>query len=78
MPKYQPGEFSSSSKDSHMTGKDLKEWRERFKLSQQRAADLIGCSRRAISQWESAPDERVPKWLSMAVGAVSFGLPPYR
>jgi DNA-binding XRE family transcriptional regulator len=61
-----------------MTGRDLKEWRERLNLTQAEAAAAIGCSRRAIQAWEAKPDKIVPKWLAMAVGAVSYGLPPYR
>lgn len=64
--------------DPIMTGRDLKEWRERMKMTQADAAEAIGCSRRSIQQWEKDPDKDVPKWLAMAVGAVSYGLPPYR
>ncbi|XWN29949.1 MAG: helix-turn-helix transcriptional regulator [Devosia sp.] len=47
-------------------------------LTQGEAAEAIGCSRRAIQEWERNPDKETPKWLAMAVGAVAYGLPPYR
>jgi DNA-binding XRE family transcriptional regulator len=67
-----------TSPEPIMTGRDLKEWRERMKFTQDEAAKAIGCARRSIQVWEKEPDKEVPKWLAMAVGAVAYGLPPYR
>ncbi len=36
-----------------MTGKDIKEWRLKLKLSQERLAQLIGVSFGTVNRWES-------------------------
>lgn len=59
-----------------MTPEELKRWRKRLGLSQQKAADLLGCSKRAIQNWE-ASKTGIPKSIALAVAAVSFDLPPY-
>lgn len=59
-----------------MTAADLKKWRLQRKISQEEAAQQIGCSRRSIQQWESGANP-VPDYIAMAVSAVSMGLPPY-
>ena len=59
-----------------MTPRDLKLWRKSRGLSQVRAAELLGCSRRALQMWE-AENNRIPKSIALAVSAVSRKLKPY-
>lgn len=59
-----------------MTAEELIEWRKRLKLSQAKAAELLGCSRRGLQQWETGK-HKIPKTVALAVAAVSFNLPPY-
>ncbi len=53
-----------------MTGKDLRDWRDRFGLSQKAAAAAIGCSTRFIQTREAEPDKPCPGWLAMAIRGV--------
>jgi len=53
-----------------MTPRQLKLWRTRYKLSQQQAADHIGCSRRSIQKWEAGTNN-IPKSIDMAIKAVT-------
>lgn len=48
-----------------MTGKELKELRERLKLSPQKFADLTGYSRFTLSRWENCKRKIIPRaeWL---------------
>lgn len=59
-----------------MTAEELIQWRKRLRLSQAKAAEMLGCSRRGLQQWE-AGQHPIPKSIALAVAAVSFGLPPY-
>lgn len=59
-----------------MTAAELKKWRERLHLSQADAARQLGCSRRSLQNWESGKHD-IPKYIAMAVSAVSMALPPY-
>lgn len=59
-----------------MTSDDLKHWRITRVLSQAEAAKRIGCSRRGYQRWESGKSP-IPKYIAMAVAAVSMNLPPY-
>ena len=59
-----------------MTPKELIDWRTRLGITQTRAAELLGCSRRAIQLWEAGKND-IPKNIALAVAAVQFGLPPY-
>lgn len=59
-----------------MTSAALRQWREQRGLTQAQAALQIGCSRRALQQWESGASA-IPPYIAMAVSAVSMGLPPY-
>lgn len=59
-----------------MTPKELKEWRKRMRFSQEKAAELIGCSKRAIQLWEAGKN-KIPKYVAMAIAAIQFNLPPY-
>lgn len=58
-----------------MNGDDLKDWRERLKLSKAEASRLLGCSRRAFGEWEAGRN-RIPEYISLACAAVAYGLPP--
>lgn len=60
-----------------MTGSELKEWRKRFRYSQAKASEVLGCSRSALQGWEAEADRHIPKWAALAVSAVSMNLPPY-
>lgn len=59
-----------------MTPKELIAWRKRMKLSQAKAAELIGCSRRGLQLWESGANP-IPKSIALAIAAIQFNLPPY-
>lgn len=59
-----------------MSPKELIAWRKRLRLSQAKAAELLGCSRSGIRQWERG-QYPIPKYIALAVAAVSFDLPPY-
>lgn len=59
-----------------MTAKELRNWRLRLRLSQARAAEILGCSRRAIQNWEKGSN-KIPKTVALAIAAVQFDLPPY-
>lgn len=59
-----------------MTGSELVALRARFGWSQARAAQVLGCSARSISNWESGRHE-VPDSIALAASAVAMGLPPY-
>lgn len=60
-----------------MTGADLKSWRKRLYLTQAQAAKHIGCARTSIQNWEANPDANVPRYIALAVAAVSLNIPPY-
>lgn len=57
-----------------MDANDLMRFRMRFQFTQKQAAKAIGCSARAIENWEKrmAP---IPRSVAMAVGA--FSMDPY-
>lgn len=59
-----------------MTAAQMKYWREQLKLTQSQAAGKLGCSRRALQQWESGKN-KIPGYIAMAASAVAMGLPPY-
>lgn len=59
-----------------MTSDELRRWREALSLSQQAAAERLGCSRRALQNWEAGVQD-VPAYIALAVSAVSMNLPPY-
>lgn len=59
-----------------MTPKELIAWRKRLKISQARAAELLGCSRRGIQLWEAGTNP-IPKTIALAIAAIQFDLPPY-
>lgn len=53
-----------------MTPRQLKLWRKRHNLSQNQAADKLGCSRRSIQKWE-AGETQIPKSIELAMEAVN-------
>ena len=59
-----------------MNAEQLKKWRAQHNLTQEVAAQKIGCSKRSIQLWESGTN-RIPDYIAMAVSAVSMNLPPY-
>lgn len=60
-----------------MTPERLKEWRKSRGWSISRAVRETGVgSRNSWASWE-APGGKPPKWLGLALAAVSYGLPPY-
>jgi len=59
-----------------MTPKELIDWRTRHGLSQAKAAEMLGCSRRGIQLWEKG-DGTIPQTIALAIAAVQFNLPPY-
>lgn len=59
-----------------MTAAELLKWRQRLGISQIKAAELIGCSRRGYQMWESGKSD-IPKSIALAIAAIQFDLPPY-
>ncbi len=59
-----------------MNALDLIQFRSRFKLNQQQAAKALGCSPKAIFNWERGITQ-IPKSIALAASAYAFGLPPY-
>lgn len=51
--------------EGSMTAPGLREWRERLRLSQDSAANLLGLSRRMIINYEQGK-ARIPKYISLA------------
>lgn len=58
-----------------MTGEDLKRWRELHKMSQQAAANAIGCSKMSIVNWEGG--RKIPLYIAMACTAIALDLKPW-
>lgn len=59
-----------------MTGKDLKEMRDRFSLSMASLAEKMGCSKQTIVNYEGGRSE-IPRYFALACTAFCLGLPPY-
>ena len=59
-----------------MTKNEFLEWRKRNGFTQAEAARRIGCSKRALQYWEKGIHP-IPKYVTMAVAAVQYNLPPY-
>lgn len=61
-----------------MTGETLKQWRARNGLNQTGAAEVLGCSRTSIKNWENSPTRELPKYVALACAALSYGLEPMK
>jgi transcriptional regulator with XRE-family HTH domain len=59
-----------------MTANDLISFRKRFRFSQKRCAKELGCSPRAIYNYEHGLYP-IPDMLALACSAVALGLPKY-
>lgn len=59
-----------------MTTNDLLDFRSRFHLTQKAAADALGCSPRAISNWEKG-NTSIPDYIALAASAFAMKLPKY-
>jgi len=59
-----------------MTQSDLITFRKRFRLTKIATAEALGCSTRAIYNYEvlGVP---IPKCIALAASAFAMGLPPY-
>lgn len=56
-----------------VTAEDLKAWRKRLGFrSQAKAAEAIGCSPRAYTNYEGGRE--IPKYIALACAAVSLGV----
>lgn len=58
-----------------MTSLELIQFRRRFHLTQNEASKALGCSPRAISNWEIGTTS-IPDSIALAASAYAFGLPP--
>lgn len=67
--------LSTADGPTPATPGDLKAWRERRGLSVAAAARSIGCHRNAWAKWESGESPIIPKYISLALAAVAYGLP---
>ncbi len=59
-----------------MTALDMIDFRRRFGWTQQEAARALGCSPRAIVNWEKGITN-VPESIALACSAVAMNLPKY-
>jgi hypothetical protein len=59
-----------------LTKDDLTSFRKRFRLTKKATADALGCSARAIYNYEIV-GVQIPKYIAMAASAFAMGLPPY-
>jgi transcriptional regulator with XRE-family HTH domain len=55
-----------------MTSDDLKEWRERLKLSLDKAAKELGCSKSTLIAYERG--RRIPHYIALACAAYALGV----
>ena len=58
-----------------MSGESLAAWRTARGLSQGALADALGCSRRAIVNWETGVYP-VPRYIALALAAIARKLQP--
>ena len=56
-----------------MTGKDLKSWRHRWKVTQGKLAQMLGVHRVTIAKWQ-AGDRKMPPFLPLALEALEYRL----
>jgi len=59
-----------------MNSLDLIQFRSRFKLNQQQAAKALGCSPKAVYNWEKNVT-KIPKSIALAASAFAMNLPEY-
>jgi transcriptional regulator with XRE-family HTH domain len=59
-----------------MTPEELRDWRKTLRLSQAKAAGILGCSRRTIQNYEAGA-RKIPRSIALAISAIQFKLPPY-
>lgn len=59
-----------------MTPDEIRQFRSALGLSQRKAADLLGVSRRTVEDWE-AGRRRAPHYLRLAAAAIIYQLPPW-
>lgn len=59
-----------------MSPDEFRHFREAAGISQRKAADLLGVSRRTVEDWE-AGRRNAPNYLRLAVSAILNGLPPW-
>ena len=57
-----------------MTAEELKSWRERHRLSMQKASEALGCAKNSILNWERG--QTIPLYIALACAAYSFGHKP--
>lgn len=58
-----------------MTPASLAEWRKARGMSQQTLADVLGCSRRSIVNWEGGTNA-IPQYIALACAAIAKRLMP--
>lgn len=59
-----------------MTPDDLITWRKRLNLTQEAAAEKLGCGRRSLQQWEGGIHD-IPKYIGLACAALALGIVEY-
>lgn len=61
-----------------MTPEDLIAWRKRMNLTQEAAAEKLGCGRRSLQQWEDPErPQPIPKYIGLACAALALGIVEY-
>jgi len=58
-----------------MSGREVQDFLDRFKLSDRAAEQVFGVSRATIKKYR---EEGAPKVFALACSAIAFDLPPYR
>jgi transcriptional regulator with XRE-family HTH domain len=55
-----------------MNAQAFKAWRKRLGHTQERAAELLGVSRRVVAGWETG-ETSIPKMVALAIWAIDHG-----
>jgi transcriptional regulator with XRE-family HTH domain len=58
-----------------VTGKELRDYREKLGLTQKELADKLGVAMNTVSRWE-LEERKIPEFLSLALKTVERELPP--
>lgn len=58
-----------------MTSQSLAAWRKAREMSQTALADALGCSRRALVNWETGV-YAIPRYIALACAAIAKKLQP--